>query len=698
MRRDESTKLCRTELDKNGLQDWHVRLSDLQKKGLIAVCMYDSKTIVINYHAVDLHPDAEILNTIRHEIAHALTKGHGHDDVWAKKAREIGCDYVSQFCSLGLPHNIIEAIRSNNVIEAIVSEEVIPEQVKRSVEYRVTRLQDKCAECGKVAKETKSIELGKQGKKLIFLECGHVVVKEIPKESSFEDIVFDDDPNCKHVWPDKIHNGQKIKGTICSKCGAKRPYDFQIAGMKLLEKHNGRFGVFDEQGLGKTIQTLGYLKFHPESSPFLYICKAGLKYQASREIVRILGPTYIPIIIHTGKDHILAGFKAYIVSYDLLRRLPQSTIDRLKSFVKTVIIDEVQHIKNPDSTRTQEVRKICRDVEHIIPLSGTPWKNRGSEFYVCLNLINPTKFNSLERFKTNWVDYYYQGSKTKEGGIRADKLVEFKSYVSDCCVRRERSEVMKELPLINRTKLYCEMPKEAAKQYGEAVNEFMNIWNQLVIGGEEDSFAGNSTMMGALNTMRQITGIAKIPVTLDHVTEFIEGHEAADKIVVFVHHIAVGQTILSNLKEWVKEEGLDINVLALKGGASPEERDEIVQDFNNNPKTRVLIASTLASGEGLNLQTCSYCIMHERQWNPANEEQAESRFVRIGQKSETVTAVYVEATGTVDEDLDILVNVKRIQFHNAMNQTNMIAWNQTSIMKQLCEATAKRWSQNRKTA
>ena len=49
-----------------------------------------------------------------------------------------------------------------------------------------------------------------------------------------------------------------------------------------------------------------------------------------------------------------------------------------------------------------------------------------------------------------------------------------------------------------------------------------------------------------------------------------------------------------------------------------------------------MVASTLAAGEGLNLQTCSDCVIHERQWNPANEEQVEGRFIRIGQIAETV--------------------------------------------------------------
>ena len=55
----------------------------------------------------------------------------------------------------------------------------------------------------------------------------------------------------------------------------------------------------------------------------------------------------------------------------------------------------------------------------VIGTSGTPWKNRGSEFFTILNMLAPTKFNSYKSFCDNWVDYYEdpKTGKTKEGGI-----------------------------------------------------------------------------------------------------------------------------------------------------------------------------------------------------------------------------------------------------------------------------------------
>lgn len=55
-------------------------------------CKYFSKRIELSKHLTALADDVDVKDTILHEIAHALTKGHGHDYVWQRKAKEIGCN------------------------------------------------------------------------------------------------------------------------------------------------------------------------------------------------------------------------------------------------------------------------------------------------------------------------------------------------------------------------------------------------------------------------------------------------------------------------------------------------------------------------------------------------------------------------------------------------------------------------------
>jgi predicted SprT family Zn-dependent metalloprotease len=53
-------------------------------------CHYGTRTISLSRHILPTAPDAEVRETILHEVAHALTPGHNHDGVWRAKLIEMG--------------------------------------------------------------------------------------------------------------------------------------------------------------------------------------------------------------------------------------------------------------------------------------------------------------------------------------------------------------------------------------------------------------------------------------------------------------------------------------------------------------------------------------------------------------------------------------------------------------------------------
>ncbi len=55
------------------------------------VCKYDQQTICLSKHLLQKTAE-DIRNIALHEIAHAMTPGHGHDDLWRQVAQRIGCD------------------------------------------------------------------------------------------------------------------------------------------------------------------------------------------------------------------------------------------------------------------------------------------------------------------------------------------------------------------------------------------------------------------------------------------------------------------------------------------------------------------------------------------------------------------------------------------------------------------------------
>lgn len=671
MNRNDAHNITRTELDKHGLNDWSVKLTLQEHAPFLGKCVYKDKTIILNAYHVDINPDNEIINTIKHEIAHALTPGHGHDIEWQAACNKTGARPVA--CShLNIPESVLDAIRSGQMVEMEIETHTI--QVPR---FKVTRLQDKCPDCGKVAEEKFSqtfVNRSGNTVKMITLKCFHVITKVIPKATPFDELISndwkDEVKNCKHVW----------NKTVCSKCGQFKLYPFQVNGARIAEAGlsvQKGFGIFDEMGLGKTIQVLALIKYHKEYSPTLYIVKSALTFQWFTEVLKWLGPQYIPQIIRTSRDVILPNFKSYIISYDLLRRMKEDTMKTLN--IRLVVMDECQQIKNPDSSRTQEVRKIVGkpDVK-VVALSGTPWKNRGSEFFPILNMMDPIKFPSYQGFITRWCDYYYHGKGTKMGGIANVDM--FKSYTKDLLIRREYEEVMDEFPEVKKSKLSIQLDDLNLSTYEDATSDFVKWYNQYVIDGTEDEI-NSIELLGRLSKMRHITGLAKIEATLEFIEEFLEDTDR--KICVFVHHKDVGELMLSECRKRFTE--VPTYQLKASEGKDDQERFDIQTRFNNTKKC-ILIASTLACGEGLNLQTCSDSIMHERQWNPQNEDQASpGRFRRIGQKSNSINTTFIEAKDTIDEWIDDLVEQKRVQFHKSMNKSEMQGWNDGETGRKLAE-------------
>lgn len=83
--------MARNLMNQHGLTGWTFGWS--RAKTICGQTNYTRRTIVLSAHYVAHNGEAKVRNTILHEVAHALVGSrHGHDSVWQRKAREIGCD------------------------------------------------------------------------------------------------------------------------------------------------------------------------------------------------------------------------------------------------------------------------------------------------------------------------------------------------------------------------------------------------------------------------------------------------------------------------------------------------------------------------------------------------------------------------------------------------------------------------------
>jgi Superfamily II DNA/RNA helicases, SNF2 family len=387
-------------------------------------------------------------------------------------------------------------------------------------------------------------------------------------------------------------------------------------------------------------------------------------------------------VIQSGKEMAVPGFDIYVVTFDMLKN------DKLFSLLedgalKTIIIDECQRIKNHLSDRAKAVQRIARNTEHIIAMSGTPIKNNAGEYFTVLNLVKPTLFPHYQRYIDNYCDAYSNGWGQKIGGLK--NVERFHEDTKDIIIRRTKADVLPDLPSIDRKFHHVELDKKLNKAYAAALQELDEM-----LYSDESEFEKATNTIAIMSKMRHITGISKVAECIDFTNEFLLSTER--KLVIFPHHQDVMEMIRSQLSSWCQDGGYK-EPLTLHSGLDGNARSNLVEKFKNEDH-RVLIASTLAAGEGLNLQFCSDAIILERQWNPANESQAEARFHRFGQLN-NVSITYMIASGTIDEYFTQLVEQKRAISAQVLDGQEM-QWQQNSLMKELAEILVtsgrKQWS------
>lgn len=77
-------------LELHGLyrQGWRVVLDNARRRA--GQCNYRERVIKLSRYLTEARTPEQVRDTVLHEIAHALTPGHGHDGVWQRKCLSIG--------------------------------------------------------------------------------------------------------------------------------------------------------------------------------------------------------------------------------------------------------------------------------------------------------------------------------------------------------------------------------------------------------------------------------------------------------------------------------------------------------------------------------------------------------------------------------------------------------------------------------
>ena len=392
----------------------------------------------------------------------------------------------------------------------------------------------------------------------------------------------------------------------------------------------------DDMGLGKTLQALCAVRGRT-----LVVAPTSVLSHWGDEIRRFR-PALRQSLYHGPQRRLDTKADITLTTYAILRldgdRLAQQDWD-------TVVLDEAQNIKNPDSQVAQAAFELRAGFR--LTLSGTPVENRLDELWSQFHFLNRGLLGGRQDFQDRYAQPIASGQPQA-----AERLRE---RIRPFILRRSKGEVAPELPPRTERVLHCELSDAERIVYDTVRAATLNdVVARLEAGGNV------MAAFEALLRLRQASchsGLvpgqhadtsAKVDLLLEVLAEVVADRH---KALVFSQWTALLDRVEPHLR------AADIDFTRLDG--QTRRRDEVVRRFQDDDGPPVILISLRAGGTGLNLTAADHVFLLDPWWNPAVEDQAADRAHRIGQ-TRPVLVHRLVARDTVEERILALQQHKRM--------------------------------------
>ncbi|RYZ42985.1 MAG: DEAD/DEAH box helicase [Myxococcaceae bacterium] len=422
-----------------------------------------------------------------------------------------------------------------------------------------------------------------------------------------------------------------------------RPYQLQGVSWLTFLRQAGLGGVLaDDMGLGKTLQTICTL-----GPGTLVVAPTSVLPNWEAEVKRFR-PGLKVSVYHGVNRSLDETADVTLTTYALLRL--DAAVLGAKTW-DTVVLDEAQAIKNPDSQVARAAYEL--DANFRVALSGTPIENRLEELWSLMHFTNRGLLGGRKAFDERWSRPVSENQKGAAEQLRA--------RIRPFVLRRLKRDVAPELPPRTEAVRHVTLTEQERAVY-DAVHAATReeVVSQLEEGG---------SVMKALEALLRLRQAACHPAlvpgqqarTSSKVQALVEalGTAVADghKALVFSQWTSMLDLIEPALKE------ADIGFIRLDG--STANRGAVASSFQEEKGAPVMLISLKAGATGLNLTAADHVFLVDPWWNPSVEAQAADRAHRIGQQR-PVMVYRMVSQGTVEEKILLLQDKKRALFEAAL--------------------------------
>ena len=392
----------------------------------------------------------------------------------------------------------------------------------------------------------------------------------------------------------------------------------------------------------------------------LIVCPSSTKINWQREINVFCDDT----TIIDGKKFSDAKFT--IINFDILKNFhslkpttklkegevePEPIRDLANAGYDLCIIDEAHYLKNNDSIRGKIIVELSVKfkIQKVWLLTGTPVANRPMDFFNLLKIIKSPIADNWKHYATRYCEGRKFFRTLKNGKKRqiwltdgASNLEELASKTKNILLRRLKTEVL-DMPDKVITPMHHLLDHKQQTNY-----EY--LWEEYIMA---KAAAGKKVReeqkdLVELILLRQFIAQQAIPYTIEMAENAIE---MGRKVIIFTSFTEELETIANHFgKSAVKHNG----------PMTTNNKQKSVDAFQNNDKIKVFVGNIKSAGVGITLTEGTVVIFNSFDWVTGNNEQAEDRAFRIGQKND-VNVYYQLFDNTISTRMwDMLKNKKEI--------------------------------------
>ena len=415
--------------------------------------------------------------------------------------------------------------------------------------------------------------------------------------------------------------------------GKFKPFAHQKQTSEFLTLNRRAF-CFNEQGTGKTasvIWAVDYLMQLGLIRRVLVICPLSIMKSAwQQDLFKFAIHRTCDIAHGTPKRRkkiLNEGAEFVIVNFDGVDIIKE---DIVNGGFDLIVVDEASAYKNAQTTRWKTLRDIAKTVKGVWMLTGTPAAQSPVDAYGLAKIINPDntpKFYGQFRDQVMYkVGTYRWLPKAQAQSIVHKVLQPAIRFEKDQCLDLpDVTFVERDAPLTaQQVKYYRTLKKlmtmSAAGEQVTSVNAATNINKLLQISG------------GAVYTDTREVIQFDVSNRLQVIKEVIE--EASHKVLVFVPFTHTIQL----LHDYLTKSGIVAEII--NGQVSINKRHDIINRFQEQDTTRVLVIQPQAASHGLTLTAANVIIWYAPVTSVETYLQANARIDRPGQKN-PMTIVHI---------------------------------------------------------